>query len=108
MTIRFWRRKKLFPGVTANLSKSGLSMSLGVRGAHYTVGPGGQRITIGATGTGLFVTEKIGRSRRRLVAAAPSQPQPGQWRWRYVLPCFFGGILISFIFLVWVASLLDH
>jgi hypothetical protein len=59
MSLRFWRRKRLFPGVTANLSKSGVSLSLGVRGAHYTVGRRGQRATVGMPGSGLFVTEMI-------------------------------------------------
>jgi Protein of unknown function (DUF4236) len=57
-TLRFWRRKRIMPGVTVNLSKSGASLSLGPRGAHYTVGPSGQRVTVGLPGSGLFLTEK--------------------------------------------------
>jgi Protein of unknown function (DUF4236) len=34
-----------------------VSLSFGVRGAHYTIGPRGQRVTVGATGTGLFWTQ---------------------------------------------------
>ena len=41
MGFRFWRRMKILPGVTLNISKSGASLSFGVRGAKYTVGPKG-------------------------------------------------------------------
>ncbi len=40
MNFRCWRRIKIVPGVTLNLSKSGASLSLGPRGAHYTIGHG--------------------------------------------------------------------
>jgi hypothetical protein len=36
-------RIELFPGVTLNLSRSGISTSIGRRGAHFTVGPCGAR-----------------------------------------------------------------
>jgi hypothetical protein len=57
MTLRFWRRVRLAPGLRLNLSKSGASVSVGRRGAWLTSGPRGQRVTVGATGTGLFWTE---------------------------------------------------
>ena len=43
MGFRFRHGVKLFPGVRLNASKSGLSMSIGTRGAWYTVGPKGRR-----------------------------------------------------------------
>ena len=39
--LRFWRRMKIAPGLTLNLSKSGGSLSFGPRGAKYTVSPRG-------------------------------------------------------------------
>ena len=39
-----------------NLSKSGISLSFGTRGAHYTLGSKGRRTTLGIPGTGLFYT----------------------------------------------------
>src|ERR1700733_2918753 len=57
MTLRFWRRVRLAPGLRLNLSKSGASVSVGRRGAWLTSGPRGQRVTVGATGMGLFWTE---------------------------------------------------
>jgi hypothetical protein len=43
-----------------NLSRSGPSLSLGVRGAHVTVGSRGVRRTVGVPGTGLFYTSTSG------------------------------------------------
>ncbi|MBW1922508.1 MAG: DUF4236 domain-containing protein [Deltaproteobacteria bacterium] len=58
MAFRFWRRIRIAPGVTLNLSKSGGSLSFGPRGAKFTIGPtclprwarrrqGGKRGTVG-------------------------------------------------------------
>ena len=78
MGFRFWRRMKIAPGITLNLSKSGGSLSFGGRGAHYTIGPRGTRKTVGIPGTGLFYTttgslggsEKSGRKK----STAPQVP----------------------------------
>ncbi len=59
MGFRFWRRIRIAPGVTLNLSKSGGSLSFGPRGAKFTVGPRGKRVTVGLPGTGLFYTTKL-------------------------------------------------
>jgi len=57
--FRFWRRLRIAPGVTLNLSKSGASVSLGRRGAHLTMGPRGRRATVGIPGTGLFWSRRL-------------------------------------------------
>lgn len=76
MSFRFWRRIRLAPGVTLNLSKSTASLSVGPRGAKYTISPRGNRATAGLTGTGLFYTV---HDRKRTecgdAAPAPSVPQ---------------------------------
>ncbi len=41
--FRFYRRMRLFPGLSVNLSKSGPSLTVGMRGAHVTMGPRGVR-----------------------------------------------------------------
>ena len=56
MGFRFFRRKKILPGVTLNFSKSGPSVSLGPKGAKFTIGPRGTRTTVGMPGTGMFYT----------------------------------------------------
>lgn len=64
MGFRFFRRMKIAPGLTLNLSKSGPLLSFGARGAKVTVGRGGVGRTVGIPGTGLFYTTTGGRSRR--------------------------------------------
>jgi hypothetical protein len=54
--LRFWRRVRVAPGVTVNVSKSGPSLSVGPRGSKVTVGRKGIRQTLGIPGTGLFAT----------------------------------------------------
>jgi hypothetical protein len=54
--VRFWRRIKIFPWVTLNISKRGISFSFGPRGAKMTVGTRGKRKTVGVPGTGLSYT----------------------------------------------------
>jgi hypothetical protein len=60
MPLRFFRRVRIAPGLTLNLSRSGPSLSMGVRGAHVTVGRRGVRRTVGLPGTGLFYTSHTG------------------------------------------------
>jgi hypothetical protein len=54
VSIRFFRRVRIVPGLRVSLSKSGASISIGRCGAWYTVGPPGRRISVGVPGTGLF------------------------------------------------------
>ncbi len=58
MGLRFYRRMRLFPGVSVNLSRTGPSLTMGVRGAHVTVGSRGVTKTVGVPGTGLFYTSR--------------------------------------------------
>ncbi len=57
MGFRFFRRFRIAPGITLNLSKSGPSISMGPRGAKVTVGSKGVRKTLGLPGTGLHYTQ---------------------------------------------------
>lgn len=56
MLFRFFRRIRIAPGLTLNLSKGGVSVSAGPRGAQCTVGTRDNRTTVGVPGTGLFHT----------------------------------------------------
>jgi hypothetical protein len=67
--LRLRRTIKVFPGLTLNLSKSGVSASVGVRGARVTVGKTGFRKTVGIPGTGLSYTDYHGE-----VSGAGSHP----------------------------------
>jgi hypothetical protein len=59
-SFRFYRRVHIFPGLTVNVSRSGPSLSVGVRGAHLTVGRRGIRKTVGIPGTGIYYTSRTG------------------------------------------------
>lgn len=60
MGLRFRKSVKLCPGVKINFSKSGISTSVGVRGAHLTLGKNGAYSNIGIPGTGIYTRDKIG------------------------------------------------
>lgn len=59
-SFRLYRRVNIFPGLSVNLSKSGPSLSVGVRGAHLTLGRKGIRKTVGIPGTGIYYTSYKG------------------------------------------------
>ena len=60
MGLRFRRRIKILPGLYANVSKSGLSFSAGVRGASVTFGgKGGTYLNAGIPGSGIYTRQKI-------------------------------------------------
>ena len=78
MGLRLFRRIKIAPGISINLSKSGLSASAGVRGAHVTLGPRGVRRTVGIPGTGIYYTENSslsGSSRTRRSSTRPTDDE---------------------------------
>ncbi|WP_198031906.1 DUF4236 domain-containing protein [Bradyrhizobium sp. Ec3.3] len=54
--FRFRQSFKIIQGVRLNLSGSGASVSLGVRDAHFTIGPHGTRTTVGLPGSGISWT----------------------------------------------------
>ena len=64
MAFRLFRRIKIAPGITINLSKTGLSASAGMRGARVTLGPRGVRRTVGIPGTGISYTDSSSASSR--------------------------------------------
>ena len=72
--LRFWRRAKIAPGVTLNLSKSGPSVSVGPRGTKVTVGRRGVRQSIGIPGTGLFATNQRSWNSLRSGHNEPREP----------------------------------
>jgi len=72
MSLRFFTRKKLFPGVTLNMSKSGPSLSFGPRGLKHTIGARGSRSTVGLPGSGLHYSVQHGKGGRKNVEQSSS------------------------------------
>jgi hypothetical protein len=60
MGWRFHRVLNIIPGVRLNVSKSGVSTSLGPRGADVNIGPHGATTNAGIPGTGLSYRQKLG------------------------------------------------
>lgn len=74
MPIQFRRRIRLLPGVWLNLSKSGVSTSIGGKGVTVNLGKNGRRTTVSLPGTGLSYTQRSSSPQRRGEQA--QQPSP--------------------------------
>lgn len=76
MGWRFRRSFKVAPGLRLNLSRSGVSATVGVRGLHLTRGRLGTRFTAGFPGSGLSYSQTLGKP-----LAPPSSPRicPPAW-----------------------------
>lgn len=74
MAIRFRKSLKIAPGIRLNISKTGVSASIGRKGAMVNVSKRGTRVTAGLPGTGLSASHlfKAGASRNHQAAAAPT------------------------------------
>ncbi len=59
MAWSYRRRIKIIPGVHLNFSKSGISTSIGVRGASMTFGKKGTYVNTGIPGTGFYNRQKL-------------------------------------------------
>src|SRR5215469_1499050 len=60
MGFRFQKRLSILPGVRINLSKGGVSTSIGPRGADVNIGRDGVTTNAGIPGTGLSYRSKLG------------------------------------------------
>jgi len=62
--------------------RASASVSIGHRGAWYTIRPRGKRVTVGIPGTGFYRTEAFPAARRPLAALMPrSQSFLAVWGW---------------------------
>jgi hypothetical protein len=101
--FRFRRSFKLFPALRVNLSKSGVSTSIGRRGLWFTIGPRGTRETVGIPGTGLSYTEQQSTAATRLNEGQQVGPEHGGLTvWRALLWV----VILGTILLVVVLTLL--
>ncbi len=110
MGFRFFRRIRVLPGVTLNLSRRGLSTSVGVRGAHVTVGHGKVRETAGLPGTGMFYTTTQDTRQAHTEAAGEAQASADalpRWTFGRVVRVLVIGILGAFalsIAIIWALA----
>jgi hypothetical protein len=75
--VRFRRTVRLLRGLRLNLSKSGISASIGTRGAWLTVGRNGRRTTLGLPGTGISYTTTSSRHEHQVAGAQPPRASAG-------------------------------
>ncbi|RUO34272.1 DUF4236 domain-containing protein [Aliidiomarina sanyensis] len=97
MAFRFQRRVRIAPGVRLNFSKSGMSVSAGVRGASLTAGKRGIWGNTGIPGTGLSYRSRLDKSpahQRRLAREQARHVQQSSTRITVQLSCDERGQLI--------------
>lgn len=75
MGFRIRKSIKIAPGLRINLSKSGVSASVGKRGATVNIGKNGVKSTIGIPGTGISHTVNHSKNNRR--HTVQTEPQNG-------------------------------
>lgn len=81
MPLHFRRSIRILSFLRLNIGKRGVSTSIGVRGAHITVGHGQVRETVGLPGTGLSYTNVEGHQEARSAAQAAETPTRGVGYW---------------------------
>ena len=96
MGFRFQKRIRVLPGLTINLSKSGISTSIGVRGARITRGHGKTRVTVGVPGSGL--SHSTVSSNRRRGGSGSRDGAGGFPRWMRLIGA--GAVLVAGLALV--------
>ena len=75
MAWNFRRRKKIAPGVYINMSKKGISTTIGPKGASMTFGPNGTYLNTSIPGTGMYNRRKISsNSSKNNISFTPSSP----------------------------------
>lgn len=80
MGWRFRRKIRVFPGFYINLSKSGMSATIGMRGLSVNLGQNGMFLNTGIPGTGIYSRERIGDAPRDGKKNMPiAFPEAGQF-----------------------------
>ena len=74
--FRYHKGIKLGKFLKLNISKTGVGLSLGVRGLRYTVGPTGTHLTVGLPGTGIRYQRKVS-DRKGFQYASLKKLKPG-------------------------------
>ena len=78
MAWSYRRRIKIIPGVHLNFSKSGISASIGVKGASVTLGRKGAYLNSSIPGLGIYNRQKLSGNNKHTINEIPeSSYQPG-------------------------------
>lgn len=72
MGWRFRKRIKICKGVNLNINKNSVGLSVGTKGARYSVNSNGRKTaSVGIPGTGLYYTETAGGNRKQTKVKRP-------------------------------------
>lgn len=74
MSFRFQRRIKILPGLRLNVSKTGISWTVGTRGAGINVRDGKLTGNVGIPGTGLSYRKRLDLPDSEREPSAPVNP----------------------------------
>jgi len=88
MSLRFRRQLRLLPGLHLNLSRSGISATVGVPGMRVTLGRR-PAVNVGLPGSGVSYRESLSSTPPATSAAAPPRSHHVHWLW-IVLPILIG------------------
>ncbi|WP_283743024.1 DUF4236 domain-containing protein [Sideroxydans sp. CL21] len=91
MGLRFRRRIKILPGVWFNLSKSGISTSIGGKGLTVNLKGGKTKTTVGIPGSGLSYSETTTTSHADPTPARRIVPA---WVWLLIV------VVVAVVFIV--------
>ncbi|MGK8935307.1 DUF4236 domain-containing protein [Pluralibacter gergoviae] len=75
MGFRFRKRIRIAPGLAINISKSGVSTSIGTKGATTNISGKGIKTTVGIPGTGISYSVGPGGKKGRKAAMPEVQEQ---------------------------------
>lgn len=92
MGFRFHKRIKILPGVWFNLSKSGISTSIGGKGLTVNLKDGKTKTTVSIPGTGL--------SYSKTSTGSPDDPAPE----RHTIPAWVWLLIVVVIALAFIAK----
>jgi hypothetical protein len=76
MAIKFRRRLRVFPGFYLNLSKSGMSATVGMRGLNVNIGKKGTFLNTGIPGTGIYDRVKLNSKQDKEIIIPDNTDQP--------------------------------
>lgn len=74
MGFKFRKRIKIAPGININLSKSGISTSIGKPGATINIGKKGVKATVGVPGSGFSYSQNLSKSSSQGQVSSPKNP----------------------------------
>ena len=77
MAWKYRKRIKIAPGVTINVSRSGISTTIGTKGASVNIGKNGTYLNTGIPGTGIYDRQRIGGGTNRRSSVTSTQGTPG-------------------------------